>query len=74
MEDYANAKLVAAAPDLARQVIHLTEQLDEMREVLRLWLAYDDLDEADFAGTGPMLSYANAINKTRAILAKGDKA
>jgi hypothetical protein len=55
-EAFANAKLIAAAPD--------------MLATLQLWEAYDDLDEADFAQVGPMLLYARALDATRAAIAK----
>lgn len=34
----------------------------EMVAALRAWVAYDDMDEADFGGVSPMLRYAEAIN------------
>ena len=52
----ANARLIAAAPELL--------------EALKLWLSYDNLDEADFSEVGPMLLYAQAIEATRAAIAK----
>lgn len=55
------AALLASTPDLQREIKRL-------REALKLWLAYDNCDEADFTQSGPMLLYAEAINATRSAL------
>lgn len=49
----------------------LSQREARLVEVLRQWVAYDDLDEADFSYVGPMLAYSRAINATRALLAEG---
>lgn len=59
-EKEANAVLIAACTD--------------MLEALGKWVAYDNLDEADFSEAGPMLLYAEAIEATRAAIIKATAA
>lgn len=54
----------------AAYIVHACNLYPELLEALEKWLAYDNLDEADFAQVGPMLLYAEAINATRAAIAK----
>ena len=46
-----DARLIASAPDLLA--------------ALKLWLDYDNQEEADFSQDGPMLLYVKALDATR---------
>lgn len=44
------------------------DRIAQLETALAKWIAYDDLDEADFSQVGPMLLYAEAINEARRVL------
>lgn len=47
---------------------YLEAENDRLRAALQMWVDYDNLDEADFSEAGPMLHYAEAIEKARHLL------
>lgn len=46
----------------------LLDEIRVLRGALQMWVDYDNLDEADFSEAGPMLHYAEAIEKARHLL------
>lgn len=60
-----DAAFIAHAPT---DISKLLADNDRLREALKLWLDYDNCDEADFSSAGPMLLYAKALEATRQAL------
>lgn len=56
--------------DYQHQYRDAADTIEELLGVLQLWIDYDNQDEAEFANIGPILLYENAMDATRAAMAK----
>ena len=54
--------------EAADRIEQLTAEVERLREALALWVQYDDFDQTEFVGLGPMFHYNKAISATRAAL------